>query len=360
MNFDEIFFADRKAKPPTSAVMMGKIIALSELGKSTRQILVDLKRMRSIGEKLPNQSTIVRILQKFRQYGTPKRLSGQGRKRKTTPRDDRRLLTIARTNRKTTLGSVSSEFAELTGISISQSTASRRLKGQGYKVCRCARKPLISQKNRKKRLIWCKENIQRSDEYWRSIWWSDESRFAFVSDRPQNCIRRSTERFRPDCLQTTVKHGGGGLMVWGAFSAAGVGALHRVNGTVNAIAYIDILERNLISTLDENHPNGDGVFQQDNAPCHTARSVKKWFADNDITWIDNWPAQSPDINPIENLWDYIDRRLRKSTYKNADEMWNAIKSIWESIPIDFLQHLVSSVPRRLQAVIDNKGGPTKY
>lgn len=341
-------------------LMAGKIIALSNLGFSRQKIQTELDRTKSINEIIPDQVTISRIIGKFRRHGTAKRLPGQGRKRKTDQRGDRSIIRMATANRKRTLKSISTEFSEYHGKSISRFTVSRRLKEDGFKVCRCTKKPLVDNKNRQRRLKWSKKMIDNSSEYWDRVHWSDESRFEFVSDRPQNCIRRSNERFRPDCLQTTVKHSGGGLMVWGCFSAAGVGALHRVKGTIKAIDYIDILDEHLIPTLNKFHPNGDGVFQQDNATVHTAKSVKEWFNDQEIDWIDDWPPQSPDINPIENLWDHIDRKLRVRTYANADQLWEAIETIWKSIPIDFCKKLVDSIPRRLQEVIDNKGGPTKY
>lgn len=356
-----IFFAflvSRK-RPAISPKKAGRIISLHQYGLSQREIVAELKRTKQPDETIPGQSAVCKILHKFAETGSVKKREGQGRPRITTEREDRQIVRIAKSNRKTSLKRLSNESSDLLKKSISRFTIRRRLKEQGFKVCRCTKKPLVSGKNRKKRFNWARKNQDQPIEYWNKVEWSDESRFEFVSDRPQSCIRRSDERFRPDCMQTTAKHGGGGLMVWGSFSANGVGELHRINGIVKAKDYIDILKKSLLPTIRKRQNSGI-VFQQDNAPCHKAEKVIKWFDDHNIDWIDDWPAQSPDINPIENLWDYIDRKIRDRVYSNADELWAAIETVWKDIPIAFCEKLASSVPRRLVEVIKNKGGPTKY
>ena len=105
----------------------------------------------------------------------------------------------------------------------------------------------------------------------------------------------------------------------------------------------------------------DIIFQQDSDPKHTSKLAQKWFNDHGYT-VMKWPAQSPDINPIEHLWWVLKRRLAK--YENppggVEELWEHCQVEWEKIPKEVCQNLIESMPRWVQAIIEAKGGYTKY
>ena len=100
-------------------------------------------------------------------------------------------------------------------------------------------------------------------------------------------------------------------------------------------------------------------FQHDNDPKHKAKTVSKWLGDNGIIVL-MWPAQSPDLNPIENLWYEAERRLGGRKFKKEDDLFNAVKKAWAEIPKERLEKLVESMPSRCKAVIDANGYATKY
>jgi hypothetical protein len=101
------------------------------------------------------------------------------------------------------------------------------------------------------------------------------------------------------------------------------------------------------------------MFQQDNDPKHTATINRNYMAGN-IRCLDRWPAQSSDLNPIENLWSIIDQRLRDRTCNNEDDLFTIIEEGWKSLEPALLTSLVDSMPRRCEAAIDSKGSATKY
>ncbi len=149
------------------------------------------------------------------------------------------------------------------------------------------------------------------------------------------------------------------VMIWAAMSSAGVGPLCFLKSTVNAAIYQEILEHFMLPSADKLYGDADFIFQQDLAPAHTAKGTKSWFNDHGVTVLD-WPANSPDLNPTENLWGIVKRKMRNTRPNNADDLKAAIKATWASIPPQQCHKLITSMPRRIEAVIKAKGAPTKY
>lgn len=261
-------------KQPLSVENSAKIIALSKIGLSCRKISDQMKIDFDVAVTF---QTVQNIINREKNVGliTRNRNPGSGRQKKTSPRTDRVLKRLALSTRKQSFRQLAKSMEETTGIRLSINTIRNRLKEYDIRSYPCARKPLISHANRKKRRNWATKYGVENMDFWESILWSDESRFNLVSDRPQRCLRMPHERLSPKCLQSTVKFGGGGLMVWGVFSYNGIGELHLVNGNVNTAHYIRILNKNLFKSIEKLHPDGQYIFQQDNAPCHVSKKNQK-------------------------------------------------------------------------------------
>ncbi len=148
-------------------------------------------------------------------------------------------------------------------------------------------------------------------------------------------------------------------MIWAAMSSAGVGPLCFLKSTVNAAIYQEILEHFMLPPADKLYGDADFIFQQDLAPAHTAKGTKSWFNDHGVTVLD-WPANSPDLNPIENLWGIVKRKMGDTRPNNADELKATVRETWASIPPQQCHKLITSMPRQIEAVIKAKGAPTKY
>ncbi len=114
------------------------------------------------------------------------------------------------------------------------------------------------------------------------------------------------------------------VMIWGAMSSAGVGPLCFLKTSVIAPVYQEILEHFMLPSVDQLFKDADFIFQQDLAPAHTAKSTKSWLNDHGVGVLD-WPANSPDLKPIENLWGIVKRKMRNKRPKNADELKATVK-----------------------------------
>jgi transposase len=141
-----------------------------------------------------------------------------------------------------------------------------------------------------------------------------------------------------------------------------VGQPAEVEGRMNADQYVSILEDHMLPSLEDSGISGEKViFQQNNDPKYTSKKAKDWMEDNNITLLD-WPAQSPDISPIEHQWIHLKRELCKYSTppKGVWEIWERVEEVWNNIPPEVCQNLIESMPRRLEAVIKAIAGYTKY
>jgi hypothetical protein len=271
-------------------------------------------------------------------------------------RTDRKLIRESKKDPRLT----AAEVADAANVSeLSVRSVRRRLSKAGLNGRVAAKKPFVSKKNMAKRLEFARKHLNWTIADWKKVLWSDESKLNLINSDGIRYVRRPpSTHFDPKYTVGTVKHGGGNIMVWGSFSFLGLGPLHRIEGIMDQYQYRDILEKIMLPWAKRKMPRG-WVFQQDNDPKHTAKSVKKWFDTKKVKVLE-WPAQSPDLNPIENLWGKVKQGLRGQKFKKPDDLFNALSHQWSQIPNTYLEKLVESMPSRCKAVVNTKGAPTKY
>jgi transposase len=331
-----------------------EIVTLMKEGKSTRGVAKQL----SIA-----QSTVAKIWKKFGNTGSFENLPKSGRPRKIDERLDRVIERSIKKGECQTSVEVRQMLKNHHRVEVHMDTVRRSLKRSGL-VARVKRaKPLLRPANIKKRLAFARKYQHWTADDWRKVIFSDESRFkVFGSDGRQYCWVKPGDKLTPRQIKPTVKHGGGSVFVWGCMTSQGVGYLCKIDEGLDSKLYIEILGDELKETLRYYKLRKDSViFQQDNDPKHTAKATQQWLKDSKYKVLD-WVAQSPDLNPIEHLWDHVQRSLRALPVhpKSVPDLWEKLQQVWENIDLSVIDKLYESMPKRIAAVIEAKGGYTTY
>ena len=134
-------------------------------------------------------------------------------------------------------------------------------------------------------------------------------------------------------------------------------------GKQTTMRYLVILVDQVHPAMLHFHPGGDGYFMDDNAPMYRDRSVQNWFAEHQSDFQHLfYPPHSSDLNPFENVWDMVERRIRQHSPLTSilQDLKSCIANAWYSLDVNALQKFVDSMPKRITAVICAKGGPIKY
>lgn len=310
-----------------------KILKLYAEGKKVPEIGIITQRSRQVIKKFINCPS---------QYG--KAISKAGRKSKLSERQKRSLIKSVRDDKKSLR-----RTSQQSSANVSHQTVWRLCNDSTLKYSKMLKAPTLTNAHKKFRLEFAKTVILKGENYWNKIIFSDEKRFCL--DGPDGCRyywhdnRKEKEVFSQNTFSK-------GVMLWGAISNTGDKYIRFIEGSINSKKYIKLLEETLLPKIDTNAV----VFQQDNASSHKSKETMAWIHNQNLNLI-NWPAKSPDLNIIENIWGVMTKRLygNKSNFANIAELQAAILVEWDNISTDLINTLYKSFPGRLLDVICKKG-----
>ncbi|GFX25411.1 transposable element Tcb1 transposase [Trichonephila clavipes] len=303
--------------------MRGRII-----GKIEGRKITDVSREFDIAH-----SVVSRLWKSFKTTGMCSRRHGGGRVRSTTPAEDRYIVLSAKRNSRTTAQHVANQFLAASEKQISRKTVARRLRGGGL----YARRPVVciplTRQHRTARLQWCREHHNWTEQDWACVLFSDESRFSLSSDcRRQLIWHESGTAYRPENIQEKDRFPTCSIMVWAGIMINGRTRLHVVaNGTMTGQRYID-----------------EVLLPHD---CLDSEGIQRLV----------WPARSPDLNAIENVWNALGRQVAGRNYPptNKSTLIRALTEEWDKLPQQLLDNVVQSMVRR-ECCITLHGGHIPY
>lgn len=308
-----------------------------------------------------SKKTIQRLLNRLRQTGSTKDRPRSGRPKVTSERQDRAIRLLTLRNRTITAESIARQTPGIHNNRISGQTVRRRLRRFGLRPRRIHKGPMLTRGHRRARLEWARARRRWRLHTWRNIIFSDESRFSLrFSDGRMRVYRRRGERYADSCVQEIDRFGGGSVMVWGGICHNGRTELKIIDGNLNAVKYRDEILDGIVHPFIRQH-GYNHVFQHDNARCHVARICVDYLEQNHLRVLP-WPALSPDLSPIEHLWDELDRRvrMRQNQPETLRDLSRALVEEWNNMPVDRINTLIGSMRRRCEAVVVANGGHTRY
>lgn len=344
----------------TTEAVAAQAVALVESGmtKSAVARQLNISRFR-----------VLRAVHRFQRTGNFTRKPGSGGQRCTSERDDRFIVSSSLRNRFSNAVQLQQQLRAVRRTVVSVSTVRRRLREKKIMPHRAAMGPKLTAEHRRIRREFAREHKDWTVDQWKAVLFSDKTRVClFCNDRRRRVYRRQGERYSRACLEETVGYGGGSCMFWGGISLAGKTELvcvsrtgsDRGQGSMTAHRYItEILEDHVVPYAEFVGPGF--TFMQDNARSHTALIVRDYLDQVGIT-VMQWPARSPDLNPIEHLWNKLKRKVRSRDPAPAtlEQLRDAVIEEWEAIPQEHIVTLVKSMRARMVAVIKAKGGNTRF
>lgn len=340
---------------------MGKT---KELSQDLRDRIVDLHKSgmgyKNISKMLGIKvTTIGAIVRKFKKYNMTINRPRSGAPQKISPRGVAMIMRTVGNRPATTQRELVNDL-KAAGTTVTRKTIGNTLRRNGLKSCSARKVPLLKKAHVEARLKYANDHLKDAQSDWEKVLWSDETKIElFGLNSTRHVWRKKNAAYDPKNTVPTVKHGGGNIMFWGCFSAKGTGLLHRISGKMDGAMYRAVLRDNLLPSARKLKMGRGWVFQHDNDPKHTAKATKEWLKKNHIKVME-WPSQSPDLNPIENLWRELKVRVAKRQPTNLNDLERICKEEWAKIPPGMCANLVVNYNKRLTAVLANKGFATKY
>lgn len=313
-----------------------------------------------LGQKLSNREIARRLnrsLNVINNYVRNKENYGKnykGRTKFATSARERRMILRAASNSTKSPAAIAREIKSTASLS----TVTRVIKRASHlKRQKLKKKPTLQNHHILTRLEFAKNHMSWTHQ-WKTVIFTDEKKFNL--DGPDGFNYYFHDLRKEEKIMSRRHSSLHSVMVWGAISYYGAIDIVFLQGKQNSKKYLQLLkdEYNKIDTVMSPH---QWIFQQDNAPIHTAFEISEWFEQKKVEVL-SWPSCSPDLNIMENVWSWLTRQIYVGgqEFNNKQDLIKAIDKAWKNLDLNFIRSLYDSMPNRIFEIIRNNGKFTHY
>jgi transposase len=296
-------------------------------------------------------STISKWVIKWKTQGTIEEEEGRGRKKVITPKQEEIVIEKQIEDRMKTGATIYREVqAEGHDLSYKQVIS---VINNNFISTYAPYRLLLTAKNKEKRVKWIEEHKTWRSWKWDKIVWSDEKMFCMYPQGLKKRVKIMFEEKAEDFTTPKVPQGGKKLMFWGCISSCGQVYLSVISEKIDKKVYCNFLENEALPAIGE-LLGDDYTFMQDNAPAHRAKFTKDFLKDNNIKVLP-WPPQSPDLNPIEQVWLWMSKDINNKTFNNISELKEYVFDLWEKVPKDTILAYIRKIQDKMLYIYNHNG-----
>lgn len=253
---------------------------------------------------------------------------------------------------------LSEKIAISLGVRLSSTTINQIRNSLKFSYIHPRRRQFLNEKQIQNRISFCQNQLEGEIDWSEMVVFSDESRFCLRDDSRRVWVKRGYYNEKTFCNENKYDHG---VMVWGAIGKGWRSHLILVKGRLNANGYMEMLdEYHVFDSLNNFYGQNQFYFEQDGATAHRAKKTLNWIHSQKVNVIEDWPANSPDLTCIEQVWSLLEQRIRKYQIKNLSDLYSALVKEWYLIPQNQLDRLISSTPDRFMLCINENGKAIGY
>lgn len=330
---------------------------MPQLSTEKRNLVITMKNQgftqKAISEVLNcGQGSVSKILKKYKDFGSTSTIPGRGRKEKLNKCQKLKIKRLANSNPTISATEIYKNIADQ-GV-VSKWTIYRYLRSIGL-YSRIGKFSSVSSRiHRRKRIIFCKKYLCWTEIEWSNVIFTDETSIL-LAPRRRTIVKRPRGARNND--KYVIKHVYSekrSAMFWGCICADGFRFIKHVSGSMNSTKYIETI-KNTFPTFPPNR-----LMQQDRAPPHVSQLSKLYFAYHHIPTLEPWPPSSPDLNPIENLWSLLKKKVHERGPTSIPNLIEIVKDEFHKLPLYYIKTLCLSMKNRVSEVLKAKGRGSKY